>query len=473
LQASAEMAPMLPARHIEALDNGAMSASTRTVAGATLADRLAAWVCDLRFADLPDEVVSKAKLHVLFLIGSACAGKREVMGMRGIDIARRLGGAGGRCTIVGEAHGAAAVDAAFANAAMIMSGDGDDYLLPAGGHPGVVTIPAALALAEQEGRSGSDLLTAIVAGYELLGKLASLQWAWDGQVPRRATIPFGPFGPVAAASRLLGLDVHKTAHAIRYAASMAMGLSENPFGGLYYGYVARNGITAAISAAAGGEMPLTTLEGKRGFFMSFFERIPDGADRVADRLGHDWEMTLAELKTWGTTGMNYAAIELLLELMAEHRLTADNVERIVVDLSSERVNHAAGHAHGPFSHSWQADSSCPYQLAIALLDGDIDPARSERFDGADAADVMRRIEVRLVDAPLQGYAALHINTTDGRLIEGVRERYRADPAERLAWLRRNVARHAYPPERFARIEDAVSRLDAVPDLSELSALLRG
>ena len=260
-----------------------MRSPMSSVAGATLADRLAAWVCDLRFGDLPDEVVSKAKLHVLFLLGSACVGKREAMGACGIEIARRLGG-GGRCTIVGEADPAAAVDAAFANAALIMSGDGDDYLLPAGGHPGVVTIPPALALAEQEGRSGSDLLAAVVAGYELLGKLASLQWAWEGHVPRRATIPFGAFGPAAAASRLLGLDVPKTAHAIRYAANMAMGLAENPFGGLYYGYVARNGITAAVSAAAGGEMPLALLEGKRGFFMSFFERIPDGAEGVADRL---------------------------------------------------------------------------------------------------------------------------------------------------------------------------------------------
>ena len=77
-----------------------------------------------------------------------------------------------------------------------------------------------------------------------------------------------------------------------------------------------------------------------------------------------------------------------------------------------------------------------------------------------------------METPLQGYAALHITTTDGRLIEAVRERFKADPDERRKWLRRNVARLGYPPERFARIEDAVSRLDAMPDVSELSALLR-
>ena len=448
-------------------------ASTAATAATTLADRLAGWVCDLRFEDIPEDVIRKAKLHVLFLLGSACVGKRGVIGPRGIEIARRLGGTGGRSTIVGERERASAIDATFANAALIMSGEGDDYLLPAGGHPGVVTIPAALAIAEQEERSGRDLLAAIVAGYELLGKLASLQWAWEGPVPRRATIPFGAFGPAAAASRLLGLDHRQTAHAIRFAGNMAMGLSENPFGGLYYGYVARNGVTAAVSASAGAELPLTTLEGKRGFFMSFFQRIPDGAETIDERLGHEWEMALAELKTWNTTGMNYAAIELMLELVAEHDLTPSNVERIVLDISSERANHAAGHAHGPFTAAWQAVSSAPYQLAIALIDREIDPARLERFNEADAADVMSRIEVRLVDVPLQGHAALRITTTDGRTIAGVRERFRAKESERRAWLRRHVERGGFSPERFASIEAVVDTLDERDDVENLASLLRG
>ena len=446
--------------------------ASNSVATGTLTDRLAAWVCDLRYEDLPDDVVRKAKAHILFLVGAACVGGRSVIGTRGRAIARGLGGTQGLCTIIGEGSPATAVDAAFANAALIMGGDADDYLLPAGGHPGVVTIPAALALAEQEDRGGADLITAIVAGYELLGKLASLQWAWDGRVPRRATIPFGAFGPAAAASRLLELTRLQTAHAIRFAANMAMGLSENPFGGLYYGYVARNGITAAVSAQAGGEMPLTTLEGEHGFFMSFFDRVPEDADKTPSRLGTDWEMTQAELKTYQTTGMNYAAIELMVELIREHGLTPDNVERIVVDFSSQRANHASGHGLGPFTSRWYAVSSGPFQLAIALLDGDIDPARLETYDDPAIADIVKRIEVRLVEAAMQGYAALHITTTDGRLLEAEREKYRADPKERAAWLRRHVARRSFPLDRFARIEETIEKLETLPRVSELTALLR-
>ena len=443
-----------------------------TAVKGALTERLASWVHDLRYNDLPADVVRKAKLHTLFLLGSACVGGSGPIGTRGREIARRLGGSGGRSTIVGEAAPATAVDAAFANSALVMSGGGDDYLLPAGGHPGVVTIPAALAIAEQEGRGGRDLIAAIVAGYELLGKLAALEWAWESTVPRRATIPFGAFGPAAAVARLLRLDLRETAHAIRFAANMAMGLSENPFGGLYYGYVARNGITAAVSAQAGGEMPLTTLEGARGFFQSFFGHIPEGTGDVPDRLGHDWEMTLAELKTWNTTGMNYAAIELMLELAKEHRLTASNVDRIAVDLSTQRANHAVGHAMPPFPNLWTAVSSCPFHLAIALLDGEIDPARYERYDDPEIAEVARRVEVRLIDVPEQGYAALRITTNDGRLIEGRRPRYRALESERVAWLRAHVARGGFPTDRFARIEETIWRLDELSDVGDLTALLR-
>jgi 2-methylcitrate dehydratase PrpD len=442
------------------------------VATGMLAERLAAWVCDLRYEDLPDDVVRKAKAHILFLVGAACVGGDSVIGTRGRAIARGLGGTQGRSTIIGEGSPASAVDAAFANAALIMGGDADDYLLPAGGHPGVVTIPAALALAEQEDRGGEELITAIVAGYELLGKLASLHWAWEGHVPRRASIPFGAFGPAAAAARLLELTPLQTAHAIRFAANMAMGQSENPFGGLYYGYIARNGITAAVSALAGGEMPLTTLEGKHGFFMSFFERIPEGTEEVPARLGNDWEMTKAELKTYQTTGMNYAAIELMLELIREHGLTPDNVERIVVDFSDQRANHAAGHAPGPFTSRWAAVSSGPFQLAIALLDGDMDPARLERYDDPVIADIVKRIEVRLVEVAMQGYAALHITTTDGRLLEAERERYRADPKERAAWLRRHVARRSFPLDKFARVEETIEKLETLRHVTDLTALLR-
>jgi len=153
--------------------------------------------------------------------------------------------------------------------------------------------------------------------------------------------------------------------------------------------------------------------------------------------------------------------------------------RRVLSMAGALATFAASRAARAQTEYYNLDASRPLRVEDAVpterygLDLDLAPARLERYDAEDAAEVMRRIEVRLVDVPLQGYAALHITTTDGRRIDAVRERYRADEGERRAWLRRHVERNGFSSERFARIEDAVSRLEAMPDVRELTALLRG
>jgi 2-methylcitrate dehydratase PrpD len=451
-------------------DGGVTFDNASTLSQGTLSERLAAWVCGLRYEDLPADVLDKAKDLLLFHIGSAVAGRETETGRLGLEIARRLGEVHGPCTLIGAPERATATGAAIANAGAMMS-IGDDYLLPAGGHPGVVTIPAALALAEQEHRSGRDVLVAMVVGYELLGGLADLQWGWSAKTPRRATIPFGPFGPAAAAIRLLGLDRARAAHAISWAANMAMGLSENPFGGIYYGFVARNGITAAVAAQAGGLLPATSLEGEHGFFMTFFDEIPSRAADVAERLGADWHVTHAQMKRWDTTGMNYPAIELLLALRREHALDARNVARVVMTICDERKNHATGHATGPFPTTWHATSSGPFHLALVLLHGRTEEAYYGTYADATVVELLRRFEVRLVDTPTKDYVKLEITTTGGRVISGERDRYITPPGTGADWFR-DHATPAIGPVRVERVLRDIASLETVSDVSTILEELR-
>jgi 2-methylcitrate dehydratase PrpD len=441
------------------------------IAADTLSERLAAWVCRVRYEDLPADVLDKAKDLLLFHLGSAVAGRMTETGRVGLEIARRLGEAHGPCTIVGTPERATATGAAIANAGAMIA-VGDDYLLPAGGHPGVVTIPAALAIAEQEHRSGHDVLAAMVVGYELLGGLADLQWAWSAKTPRRATIPFGPFGPVAAAIRLFGLDPARAAHAIGYAANMAMGVAENPFGGIYYGFVARNGITAAVAAQAGGRVPATTLEGEHGFFMSFFDEIPTRAADVVERLGADWHVRHAQMKRWDTTGMNYPAIELMLAMKREHSLDARDIGRVVMTICSERKNHATGHATGPFASPWHANSSGPFHLALVLLHGKTEEQYYDTYPDAAVVELLRRFEVRLVDTPTKDYVKIEITTTDGRFISGEGDRYITPSGTGTQWFR-DHATAALGPVRVDRVLRDVLSLETVSDVSTILEDLRG
>ena len=149
-------------------------------------------------------------------------------------------------------------------------------------HPAVVTIPAALATAELQGSSGEDLLAAIVAGYEVAGRLGR---ALDPQqIYARGFHPTGVLGPFAAAAvtaKLLELSPRELAHAFGIAASQAAGRLEFFSDGAWTkrfhpGWASHSGYLAARLAQAGFTGPLLAFEGRDGLLSGY-----GAADRAA------------------------------------------------------------------------------------------------------------------------------------------------------------------------------------------------
>jgi 2-methylcitrate dehydratase PrpD len=428
-------------------------------------------VYDFDVRDMTTAEIEKTKDHIAHLLASAFAGVGTAVGSRGRTLARLLGG-DGPCTVIGDPATATALDAAFANSSMMSAPGLDDVLMPAGVHPGQVILPAVLAVGEQHGRSGADVLTAMAVGYEVIGKLGGLLWCYEARTPQRATIPFGAFGPTAAAAKLLRLSPAQTANAIGYAANSAMGLSENPFFDHYYGLTTRNGITAAVIASAGGTTPPTTIEGDSGFFRSIFGTIPPDLDAIIDRLGRDLEINRAEFKHYPSTGLNQAAILLMREMMAAHGLRRDNVTAITLRISKRRENHRVGYDNGPLTSSWQAQSSAPFNLSVVLADGDVDPARYDDIDDPVLAAVRANTTVVLVDHADPLYAELEVTTTDGDRHRRTADRWLRPPdVPRHAKLRRHGSA-VLGEERVARLDALLAKLEALDDVGELTACLR-
>jgi 2-methylcitrate dehydratase PrpD len=436
----------------------------------TASQRIADAIGRITFDEIPRSAIEKTKDHLAHLLAATFAGLEEPVGRRGRDVAERLGSPG-LCTVVGVDRRACAADATFANASMMSAGGLDDFLLPAGVHPGLVTVPAALAVAEQERRSGRDLLVAVVTGYEVLGALGGLVWCWEQRTPQRATIPFGAFGPTAASAVLLRLSPAELSNAIGYAANAAMGLSENPFFEHYYALVARHAVTVTAVAAAGGRTPPSVMEGRSGFFQSLFGMIPSELDDAIDGIGHRMHIEQAELKYRATTGMNTAAIELMRSLGAEESIRADQVDSITLHLSARRENHVIGHATGPFTAPWQATSSAAFNVAVALVDGDVVNARYNDYADPVLASLVARTRVRLVDTEHLQYARLEITTDDGRTLARELHHFRQPERPRHASLRRH-GEGILSPSSLDQLASAIDDLDALDDVSELTRLLR-
>jgi 2-methylcitrate dehydratase PrpD len=440
-----------------------------TEAQTDVAGRVGKFISAFRSEDIPADALEKTKDHFAYLLASAFTGYFTPLGKQARAAAARLGG-GGAATIIGAGQ-AAAVDAAYANSVMMAAPGLDDFLLPAGVHPGQVTLPAALALAEQEHRSGRELLTALVVGYEVIGKLATLQWMWVAPTPRRATIPFGAFGPAAASAKLLELDAVESAHAVGFAANSAMGLSESPFLQQLYGFAARAGITSAVLAQTGAETPGSTFSGEYGFFNAYLGRSPEGLENVLASLGTDLEILKAQVKPYPTTGMNVTLVELVLGLIRAHRIKGTDVWGVRVRLSGLRANQRVGHARGPFTERSFAISSGPFNIAMALTDGRIDIARYDDYEDPELMRLAQATEVVLEDHGNLRRAWVEIAMNDGARYQAESDAFEVPMPERRAVLERDGLR-LLGNERIARLEETIARLETVKDVTTVGEILR-
>ncbi|MDX6469669.1 MAG: hypothetical protein QOF75_1472, partial [Gaiellaceae bacterium] len=248
----------------------------------TAAAQLASFATALDYDDIPSEVTEAAKLHILDAYGCAVGAYGEGAAAYVRTAAREIAGVGA-ATVVGEDSGWAPAAAALSNGALVHALDFDDTHTPSISHISAVVVPAALAVAEAHGRTGRDLVTAVVAGSEAVARIGSTVSSEYMKTGFHPSSVCGVFGAALAASRLRGLDAEATTNALGIAGSMASGLFEYLANGstakvVNVGWAAHAGVMAAALAAAGGDGPATVLEGRFGVFGTHF-RLADAATK--------------------------------------------------------------------------------------------------------------------------------------------------------------------------------------------------
>jgi 2-methylcitrate dehydratase PrpD len=201
--------------------------------------------------DLPAATRTVASHCILDWTGCALAGSREALS----EILRaEFATVAGKSSVVGTDLRTGATQAALVNGAAGHALDFDDTHASMGGHPSVAILPAALAVVEDEGRSGADLLTAFVVGVELACRLGTAIGPAHYIKGWHVTSTIGVFGAAAAAAKLLGLDAVGFGAAMGLAASQSSGLKAN-FGTMtkpfHAGRAAQSGVVAARLAARG------------------------------------------------------------------------------------------------------------------------------------------------------------------------------------------------------------------------------
>ena len=182
--------------------------------GPSLSQELAHWVADLRYEDLPAAVVDRAKGVSLQALASVLLGSESDRGQQAVDlITEEEAGVSNGATIMVHGTKATRGGAAFANAAMVNAGGKWDTFRMLT-HPGTCIVPAALVAAEAEAASGEDFLAGLVAGYEVMERMAADVIPTMMTRGFHAGPVFGIFGATVAAGKIMGLTEDQMTNAI-------------------------------------------------------------------------------------------------------------------------------------------------------------------------------------------------------------------------------------------------------------------
>jgi 2-methylcitrate dehydratase PrpD len=431
----------------------------------TLCERLAEYAVGLTYERVTAEAVARLKEVMLHDIVVAVVGSGTDEVARAMALIENDFGASGRCAVIRHAQRASPIDAAFANAVMMRTLRQEDTLIPAGIHAGVLTIPVALALGEHLGRSGREVIAAVIAGHDVAAALEAC--SPDTRASRTASHVYGTFAAATTAAKLLELGEDQTAGAIAHAGNLGAMINAG-FEDHQYGILVRNGMLAAHLGRSRAPWPRDALEGTPGFFAVQVGAVPRDFAPV-DVLGARHAVLGAALKPYPGAHTNSVAITLAKRIVAEHRLRADDVARVVVHRRAES-NDASKLSKGPFATRWLATSSLPFAVAATILDGDY---TLERLDGFDDPAILRMTERIDIDTSLRAdsyYHRLDVHLRDGTVhsVDGDEALIAStDPTAVVRFNRSGAIDEAGVRQLAATID----RLDALDSLVELTAQL--
>lgn len=464
--------------------------SPRTAAGTPIgATRtLASFAARTSFRDLPPEVVDAAKVAILNILAAAVGGAQTRIGRLHVELARESGGGVRAATLIGHGAKVSVPFAAYANGGLAFALDYEDvcqYVI----HPGPITVPAALAVGEQRGATGRDVLAAVVVGYEVATRIG---WAMQPTPERGARVwgqQYTPFAACAAAGNLLGLDAVAMDAAFGVTGTYAPVPSAYKYFGLVeetrpmreaklgWGWMSMAGVMGALSANAGFRGGHGILDGDEGFWIMAGSDRCDHA-RMTEGLGERWLIVDTDYKLHPSIAWNHPPFVALTRLIEEHDVRPGQVERARV--WNVGVSRIADHA--PRS-AVDAQFSLPYAVATTLLREPLTPALYDEatIGSRRVRSMLARVEcIPDEQMDLDWFngntmrTRVELQLKDGRTLEAEA----AFPGDKPPYGREQViakleamADGLLPAARVARIVETVDRIERLANVGELARQL--
>jgi 2-methylcitrate dehydratase PrpD len=321
---------------------------------------------------LPDDVIEKAKQHILDTFSAMISGSGLPPGRGALEFARAYGGKE-IATVVASNIVCGPIEAAFANGVLAHSDETDDSHGPSRSHPGVSVVPAAFAAGEQYGITGAHFVRAVTLGYDIGTRITMSMGgpAYQAATHRSTHGTAATFGAGAAAGCAAGLSTEQMRLLLDYSAQQTSGIGawsrdqehmEKAF--LFGGKPAAGAVLIASLIRSGWSGVEDIFSGSDNFFEALAPRengaIKAEPNLLTDKLGERYEITRTNIKKWTVGSPIQAPLDALADFFKERSFSADDVQKVVVRVATDEANTV--------SNRDIPDICMEHMVAVMLLD---------------------------------------------------------------------------------------------------------
>ena len=353
---------------------------------------------------LPDDVIEKAKHHILDTFAAMISGSTLPPGRGALQFARAYGGRE-IATVVASNIVCGPIEAAFANGVLAHSDETDDSHGPSRSHPGVSVVPAAFAAGEQFAITGAHFLRAVTLGYDIGTRITMSMGgpAYQAVTHRSTHGTVAGFGAGAAAGCAADLNADKMRLLLDYIAQQTSGIGawsrdaehmEKAF--LFGGKPAAGAVLAATLIQSGWSGVSDIFSGPDNFFEAFAPRengvIKADPAALVEKLGERYEIARTNIKKWTVGSPIQAPLDALISFFKQKSFSANDVSKVVVRIASDEANTV--------SNRDMPDICMQHMVAIMLLDKTVTFASAhDRARMKDPAVLRERAKVDVVADP--------------------------------------------------------------------------
>ena len=445
-------------------------------------EKLSHYMAQARENILPEEVIEKAKQHMLDTLGAMISGVNLAPARVSLEFCRQFSKIPKGFPVVGTDLMCGPIEAAFTNGMLAHSDETDDSHSPSHSHPGCAVVPAALVAGQHFACSGTHLLRAITLGYDVGTRILMTMGGQQFQerTHHSAHSIANTFGAAAAAGCCAGLSGQQMRWLLDYAAQQASGIAawqrdsqhvEKAF--VFGGAPARNGIHAALLIALGATGVDDVFSGADNFLLAFAPEVSPAG--LIDGLGSRFEITRTNIKKWTVGSPIQAPLDALNDILQRHSFSLEDLQSVTVRIAASEAKTVDDRK--------MSDISLQHLMAVMLVD------RTVTFAGAhdatrlhDPRVLRERAKVRLEpDEELeklypQLVAIVIVVLNDGRTftkrVDAVRGTVQNPMTrEEVVAKTRDLAVPVLGPGQTERLISSVINLETVTDTNSLSSVL--